>query len=134
MQMPQINSKVIHADLSYKICGICFYVHNQLGRYRNEKQYGDLLEKLLKENGVGYQREAPLPKSFEGEADRRNIPDFIIENKMVLDLKAKPIVGKDDYYQMKRYLVSFNKKLGLLINFRDKYLRPKRVLNSSAND
>ena len=66
------NDKVIYPKLSYKICGLCFYVHNKLGRYRNEKQYGDLLEKLLKENNFNFEREKVLPPSFEGEKNRRN--------------------------------------------------------------
>jgi hypothetical protein len=47
-------------------------------------------------------------------------------------LKAKPIISKDDYFQMRRYLVSYKKKLGLVINFRQVYLRPKRILNKDA--
>jgi hypothetical protein len=51
------NKKLIYPDLSYKICGLCFHAHNKLGRYRNEKQYGDLLEKLFKENNFNFERE-----------------------------------------------------------------------------
>ena len=59
----------------------------------------------------------------------RNIRDFVIEDKIILDLKAKRIVTKEDYYQMKRYLAVSNKKLGLIVNFRQKYISPKRILN-----
>ena len=128
MQMPQMN-KVIYPELSYKICGLCFYIHNKLGRYRNEKQYADALENLLKENDINYTREKRLPPSFDGEKDGRNIPDFVIKDKLLLDLKAKSIITKDDYFQMRRYLVSYKKKLGIIVNFRQKYLRPKRILN-----
>lgn len=127
--MLRINKKVVYPELSYKICGFCFFIHNKLGRYRSEKQYADALEHLLKENGIKYIREKPLVHSFEGEKGERNIPDFIIEDKIIVDLKAKSIITKDDYFQMKRYLVSANKKLGLIFNFRQKYLHPKRILN-----
>jgi GxxExxY protein len=130
MPMMRINKKVIYPELSYKICGLCFYVHNKLGRYRNEKQYADALEALLKENKIKYIREIPLPSSFKGERVGRNLPDFIIEDKIIVELKAKPLILKEDYFQMKRYLVSYKKKLGLMFNFRQKYLRPKRILNS----
>lgn len=129
--MLRINKKVLHPELSYQICGLCFSIHNQLGRYRNEKQYGDAFELLLKENKINYMREKPLPVSFIGEVERRNIPDFIIEDKIVVDLKVKNLTTKADYFQMKRYLVSCSKDLGLIINFRQKYLYPKRVLNKS---
>ena len=58
-----------------------------------------------------------------------NIPDFIIDKKIILEIKAKRIITKDDYYQVKRYLVSSNLQLGIIVNFRQKYLSPKRVLN-----
>ncbi|MEK7463320.1 MAG: GxxExxY protein [Patescibacteria group bacterium] len=126
--MQQIN-KVLHPELSYKICGLCFETHNKLGRFKNEGSYADLLEILLKENNIKYVREAALAPSFVGEKERRNIPDFIIEDIIILDAKTKRIVTKEDYFQMKRYLISSNKKLGLIVNFRQKYLSPKRVLN-----
>ena len=128
--MMQINEKVVYAKLSYKICELCFSIHNQLGRYRNEKQYGDALENLLKENSIKYNREFILPISFEGEKNKRNIVDFLIDDKIIVELKSREAVLKEDYIQTMRYLVSSNKKLGLVFNFRQKYLRPKRVLNS----
>jgi len=127
-----MNKKVIYPELSYKICGFCFYIHNRLGRYRNEKQYADALEKLFKENKINYAREKALPPSFEGERERRNITDFIVEDKIVVELKAKPVILKDDYFQTQRYLASCKKKLGLIFNFRQRYLRPKRILNSQV--
>ena len=129
--MMQIDKKdIIYPDLSYRICGLCFSIQNKLGRYRNEKQYGDALENLLKENDIPYERELILKKSFEGENTKRNIVDFIVDDKIIVELKAREVVLKDDYFQVVRYLVSCNKKLGLIFNFRQKYLRPKRVLNS----
>lgn len=121
--------KVIYPKLSYKICGLCFQVHNELGRYRNEKQYSDALEEKFKENRIEYNRENAISQSFKGENKRRNITDFIIDNKIIIEIKTKRIILKEDYYQIKRYLVSANKKLGLIVNFRQNYLNPIRVLN-----
>lgn len=120
---------VLYPELSYTICGLCFKIHNNLGRYRNEKQYADALEASFKDNNISYIREKALPNSFAGEHPRRNIPDFIIDDKIILDIKAKRIVTKEDYFQMKRYLNSSNRKLGILINFRQIALAPKRILN-----
>ena len=128
--MTRINRGIIYPELSYKVCGLCFKVHNRLGNYRNEQQYADFLETILKENKINYAREAPLPPSFKGEKERRNIPDFVIDNKIIIDLKARPVILKEDYFQMQRYLISYNKKLGIIFNFRQKYLRPKRIVNN----
>ncbi|HTK33108.1 MAG TPA: GxxExxY protein [Candidatus Paceibacterota bacterium] len=123
------NKTIIYRELSYKIYGLCYKTHNILGRFRNEKSYADYIESLIKDNGLLYQRERPLPKTFSEEKARRNIPDFIIENKIILDLKAKQFITKEDYYQMKRYLVASNMKLGIIANFRQIRIYPKRIVN-----
>ncbi|MFY9461838.1 MAG: GxxExxY protein [Candidatus Sungiibacteriota bacterium] len=134
MQMPQIVNKgnVIYPELSYRIQGILFKVHNSLGRFRNEKQYADALEEEFKKEGIVFEREKSLPVSFQGEKERRNKIDFLIENEVILEIKAKRIIERQDYFQLKRYLASMNKKLGLLVNFQQKYLAPRRVLNSEV--
>lgn len=124
------NKDIIYPKFSYLIYGLLFQVHNKLGRFRNEKQYADAFEALLKENDISYKRETRLPKSFTGEKAGRNIPDFVMEDRIIIDFKAKRLITKEDYYQMRRYLSSYKKKLGILVNFRQKSLAPKRVLNT----
>ena len=128
------EAKIIYPDLSYKVVGACFAVHNELGRYCNEKQYADCFEGYLKRFGIIYEREKVLPRGFESEEPGRNKADFLIENKIVLELKAKRMLNREDYYQVRRYLQAMNKKLGILVNFRDKYLHPRRILNSSTEE
>jgi len=53
--------------------------------------------------------------------------------KVIVDLKAKRIIAKDDYYQIKRYLAAYKKELGIIINFREYYSNPKRILNSGLH-
>ena len=127
--MLRIEDKVLHPELSYIVCGICFETHNELGRFRNEQQYADAVEYKLKARSIPCIREWRVPGSFQGERSGRNIVDFIIDGKIVLELKAKQILTKDDYFQIKRYLISCDKQLGILVNFHQKVLTPKRVLN-----
>ena len=115
------SDKVIFKNLSYSVVGLCFEAHNELGKYCKEKQYGDALEKKLKEAHIKYKRELIFPGT-------RNIIDFLIEDKIILELKAKETINKDDYYQVQRYLQMLKIKLGILINFRSQYLRPKRIV------
>ncbi|MHB9019282.1 MAG: GxxExxY protein [Minisyncoccota bacterium] len=115
------TNKLIHPELSYIITGICFDTHNDLGRYSREKQYGDILEKKLKEIKLPYKRELTIKETG-------NIIDFLIDDKIILEIKAKRIITKEDYFQIQRYLQVLNIKLGLLINFRDKYIKPIRIV------
>ncbi len=128
LRIHKIMGKILYPELSYLIYGFCFKIHNELGRYRNEKQYADAFENLLIKNQIKYEREKKSLPSFEGENANRNIPDFIINDKIIVDFKAKKVIIKMDYYQMKRYLISFQKELGLIINFREYHLKPRRVL------
>jgi len=127
------NKDIIYPELSYKISGILFGVRKNLGRYKNEKQYSDAIEEELKKNNIDYEREKVLPESFDGEQKGRNKVDFLIENSIVLEIKAKPFITKEDYFQVRRYLDSLNKKLGILSNMRQYYINPKRVLNSNIS-
>ncbi|MDD4333290.1 MAG: GxxExxY protein [Patescibacteria group bacterium] len=122
--------KVIYKELSYKINGLLYKVHNDLGRYRNEKQYGDYFEELLKQVGYNYLREYKLDISFTGEKNGRNICDFIIEGKIIVELKAKIFITQEDYFQLKRYLSCSRLHLGILVNFRQHHLSIKRVINN----
>jgi len=60
----------------------------------------------------------------------RCICDFIIDDKIIIEFKAKNFITKEDYYQAKRYLVTLNLELAIIVNFRQYRLSPKRVLNS----
>ncbi|NQT49195.1 GxxExxY protein [Candidatus Kuenenbacteria bacterium] len=126
------DNKIIHKQLSYEINGLLFKVHNELGKYCNEKQVGDLFEQFLMKNGYKYEREKVVPPLFENEKPGRNRVDFLIEGKVVVELKTKKILTREDYYQLRRYLKALNLKLGILVNFQSEYLAPKRVLNSMA--
>ena len=121
--------KIVYKDLSYRINGLLFKIHNELGKFCREKQYGDALEKLLGIEKLKFEREKELPISLI-DNQYTNKVDFIIDDKILFDLKAKPVVLKEDYFQMKRYLDSADYKLGLIVNFRNTYLKPIRVLKS----
>lgn len=127
-------NKLVYPELSYKINGVLFTVHNELGRFCNEKQYCDAIERYLKILNIKYEREKILSAGFENEKNKRNRADFIIEDKIILEIKAKHIITREEYYQTKRYLTAINKKLAILTNFRRKYIYPKRILNSLAKE
>ena len=129
----RIEEKVIYPELSFVLVGIFFEAHNELGRYCNEKQYCDLIESKLKERKINYEREKILEKYFPEEKAGRHKIDFLIENKIIIEVKATNYIGREGYFQTRRYLGVLNKKLAILVNFRDKFLRPRRILNSSAS-
>jgi len=121
---PNIKRKreFLYGEISYKINGILIEVFKELGAYAREKQYSNLTEEKFKERGIKFEREVLI-------GDSGNILDYIVEGKIVLELKAKPFLTKEHFDQVKRYLHQTNLKLGILVNFRTNYLNPQRVLN-----
>jgi len=113
--------EVIFPELSYVLVGILFEVHKELGMYAREKQYSDLIEKKLKLRNVSYGRELQI-------SDSGNIVDFLVEEKIILEIKAKRLLTPDDYRQLQHYLQETQKRLGLLVNFREKHIKPIRIV------
>lgn len=120
-------NKIVEKELSYKRTGIFFDVHNKLGRFLKEKQYADEVEKLFKKVGIAHKREFVLEDG--GAAIGRNRVDFLVEKRIIVDIKAKRLITKEDYYQILRYLQVAGLKLGMIVNFRNTYLKPKRIVN-----
>lgn len=122
------NKEVLYPELSYKIVGLAFEVHNELGRFAREKQYADLLEQKLKSENVLYKREYRI-------GDSGNIVDFLVDGKeqILLELKTVRFLNRSHFRQMQNYLQRTRIKLGLLINFSDEHLSPRRVLLINEN-
>lgn len=123
-------TNILEKELSYTITGLCFQVHRELGRFCRERQYQIRFEQLLKENNIPHQREINL-RRIRSRSPEGNLADFVIDGKIVIEFKAKNFVTKEDYVQIQRYLQSSGIELGMLINFRQPHIKPKRVLNTS---
>ena len=134
MRKTMQKNNIVYQKLSYRVNGILFGVRKDLGQFKNEKQYCDAIEEGLKENQIDYEREKRLEISFDGEKQGRNIVDFLINDKIILEIKAKPFITKNDYYQTRRYLGALNKKLAILVNMRRYCINPKRILNSELEE
>jgi len=120
-------NKLIYQELSYTLVGILFSVHNELGQYAREKQYCDLIEDKLRLVKIPYKREFKI-------ANSGNTVDFLVEDKIILETKSKRILTKEDYFQLQRYLQESKIKLGLLVNFRNKYIKPVRIVRIDTDN
>lgn len=114
VKFKNIKTDLICPELSYVITGIIFSAHNELGQYAKEKQYGDLIEEKFKEKKISYVREKQIGNSG-------NNVDFLAEGKIILELKAKRLITKEDYFQTKRYFQETGVELAILVNFRRRF-------------
>ena len=123
-------AKIIQKELSYKIMGILFSVHNQLGNRYQEKYYQRAIEQGLKDNNLKFQKEIPVDLKFNNKKIGKYLLDFFIENAIILEVKTVPNLRPKDFGQVLAYLVASNIELGILANFRTDSLTYKRILNS----
>ena len=123
------DSKIIEKELSYKIVGILFEVHTKLGGRYQEKIYQSAVEKLLKRENIAYKKELKTELLFEGDKIGLYYLDFLIENRVVLELKAVYRFHPENFRQVQGYLKTKNLKLGILANFKGTKLIYSRILN-----
>jgi len=133
MRIPNSGTKnLIYPELSYKIVGILFGVYNRFGYSYPEKYLQKAVEEAFKTNKVPYNKEVKIDLYFDQKQIGRHFIDFIIENKIVLEIKRGNQISVADVKQVLMYLRSFNLRLGILAYFGNKELIYKRIINSKV--
>jgi GxxExxY protein len=116
-------------DITYKIIGCAMKVHNNIGNGFQEVIYQRCLAIELKKAGLNYEREKEQNIFYEGIIVGTRRADFIIENNVVVELKA--LVNIEDVHlaQAKNYVTAYNFNIGLLINFGAVSLQYRKIFN-----
>ena|SRR3989344_2418440 len=114
------ESKLLYPDLSYKIRGACFELRKELGWGHKEVIYQRGLHEKFKAFKLDIDKEKKIPILVEGKKVGIYIPDFVIGDKVMIEVKAKDFIIKPDLLQFWQYLRCTSYKLGFLINFGDK--------------
>lgn len=120
--------QLMYADLTYKIRGAVFNVYNALGYGHKEQVYQKALEKEFKEMNIPFQKEESLDVSYKGEIVGNYRPDFVIDSKVIIEIKAVEFMPKTYEQQLIHYLKTTDFKVGLLINFGQSKLVIKRLV------
>lgn len=124
---------LIYPELSYTIVGILFKVHTELGGKYQEKYYQRAVEVALNEANISFKKELEVELEFNSAKIGKYFLDFLIEGKIILELKATPRFNRQDFRQVSAYLKAKGLKLGILANFRGPKLVYKRILNSEVS-
>lgn len=137
--MPQLNPTKFeehpYKDEAYALIGAAMEVHKELGRGFLEVVYKDALQHELTKRKIKFEREKKFEIIYKGVVlPHYYIADFVIDNKIILEIKAQDGAIESNYRQVINYLAVTNFKLGLLINFGEDSLVYKRlVLNKNIN-
>ena len=125
----KVPGKLIYPDLSYKIIGIVFKIFNQLGYGYQEKHYQRALATALDKEKLKFSREEEVKIKYDGQFIGKYYLDFIVENKIILELKVLPIFKSSNLRQTSEYLNATSLKLALLIYFTPKGIKYRRIIN-----
>jgi GxxExxY protein len=123
------NQQIIYKDLSYKIIGSVYDVYNQLGCGHQEKFYQKAIATALNKENIVYKREFYSPLKYKNEKIGNYFLDFLIEDKIILEIKKGNKVSRRDIEQVYAYLKNTNLKLGLIIRFTPQSVLIKGIVN-----
>jgi len=114
---------------SYEIIGKCFEVHNNLGAGFLEIVYKDALEYEFKKANIPYEREKKYVVKYKDQIlPHKFYADFVILDKIILEVKAVSGISDEFVAQALNYLKVSDNKLALIVNFGEQSINSKRIV------
>jgi GxxExxY protein len=123
----------IDDPLTHSIIGCAMEVHNVLGNGFQEVVYQRALAIEFVEQGIPFERELEMDLFYKGHAVGTRRVDFLVENKVLVELKALTRLEDIHLAQGLNYLTAYSLDIGLLINFGGTKLEFKRLFRKSES-
>ena len=121
-------AELVEKELSYEVAGALFEVYGNIGGGYQEKYYQRAVAKELKGRGIKFVEQVYVPLNYKGASLGRYFIDFVIEGRIVLEIKVGGRFYSRDIKQVLAYLKAKNLQLGILANFSRIGLQLKRIL------
>jgi GxxExxY protein len=128
-----VKNQYVVSGLTGDIIGAAMEVHNQLGPGFLESVYDEAFAVELTQRKIRFERQKELPVFYKRELIKRFVCDFLVDNKVIVEVKAIKALGEIDRMQLTSYLKASGIEIGLLLNFAEKSLDFKRVIFSKDN-
>lgn len=127
-----IKQEFKHSDITERIIGVAMKVHQRMRNGYPELIYSKCLKIEFDRSFLLYKSEMELPVFYDGiEVGKRRV-DFLVENKVVVEIKAVTELNDAHLAQGLNYLEGLNLEIGLLLNFGSKSLEIKRLINNKG--
>ena len=120
-------------ELSEQVIGACFEVSNELGIGFLESVYEKALLIALRDRGLKAESQVAVRVSFRNQAVGEFFADIVIEDQIIIELKAVRGIAVEHVAQVLNYLRATGKEVGLLVNFGTKKLEYRRFNNRIEN-
>lgn len=123
------GNKLLYPELSYQVMEAVFEVHNQLGPGLTEEIYERAVIIELKTRNIPCEQQKVITVNYKGQQIGTYRLDLVIDNKIILELKAVTALNDLHKQQLLAYLKVSNLRLGILINFGTKRVEYVRIAN-----
>tara|TARA_Y100000031_G_scaffold117532_1_gene130476 strand:+ start:316 stop:714 length:399 start_codon:yes stop_codon:yes gene_type:complete len=120
---------LLYPEESYEICGALFDVFKELGAGYREKNYQRAAQIEFEKKGFKVQKEVKVPMSYQGHDIGFYRLDFLINDKIIVELKCTDTTSRSYIDQTVAYLKSLNLQLCILAQFTSKGVKTRRILN-----
>jgi GxxExxY protein len=114
-------------DITFKINGCAMDVLNSIGHGFQEKTYENALAVALKKRNLKFSQQANFSVMFENEIVGTFVPDFVVEDQVIVELKTVDHIGNAEKGQALNYLRASGLKLGIILNFKHSKLDWQRL-------
>lgn len=120
---------LIEPDLCYKIVGVLFEVSNELGPGHKEAVLQKAIATAFRHKNILYKEQVYIPLVFRGESVGRYYLDFLVDNKIVLEIKSGARFSPGNFKQVESYLTTTGIPLAILAHFHQGGVTFKRIIN-----
>jgi len=128
----QSTDPLLYRDLTYRIREAVFNLRKELGTGHKEIVYQRALAEAFDAAKLSFSRETQIPVMYRNKKVGTYVPDFIIEDKIIVELKALPYVGPKEKKQLWHYLKGSPYRVALLVNFGNERATIDRVVYDTA--
>ena len=120
--------KIVYRELSFKIVGCALQVHKSLGPGFPEAVYERAMDLELRKQGLNFERQKTYRVTYEDKPVGDFRADFLVDDKIILELKAVTEMPRVFERQLHSYLQVSRLRLGILLNFGREKLESKRIV------
>lgn len=128
--MAEAGIKHAFDDDSYRVIGAAIEVHQQLGPGFREEVYEKALQIELAKRGIRFSSQYAVNVYYDGVKVGEHVLDLVVEDRLVVELKAASAFAEVHRYQLLAYLRAANLELGVLLNFGEAPLGIRRIINT----
>jgi GxxExxY protein len=127
-------AELVHAEATFAIIGAAMEVHRELGPGFLEGIYQRGMEAELHRRGMRFESQRRIQVSYKGESLGEHVLDLVVDDKVVVELKAVKELTEQHLAQILSYVRASRLPIGLLINFAKRSLQHRRVIFTDGTE